>query len=223
MKVACSTFCHFDIITKHSVRLPDQTYSSIMQMGSNLGLSSSILMNYVDASPTVGNMDPVVVAGVYEPIMPSTETIFGMTLIVVLCALTAWIWQNQVVPTARTNLAISKSRGPLKEYLDELKASDPRKRDDELVETDASGGTSVSPQPNRQLQGGRAMERWLFTDWLRDNKSDRRAGRQKEPALPILRNEKWNSGDNPILVATLLIGLGVVLTAFTERVASLAF
>jgi hypothetical protein len=45
---------------------------------------------------------------------------------------------------------------------------------------------------------GRGFERWLFTDWL--TKSDKKGGRQKEPALPILKQVKWNSGDNPVLV-----------------------
>ena len=45
---------------------------------------------------------------------------------------------------------------------------------------------------------GRDFERWLFTDWL--NKPDKKGGRQKEPALPILKQAKWNSGDNPVLV-----------------------
>ena len=45
---------------------------------------------------------------------------------------------------------------------------------------------------------GRDFERWLFTDWL--NKLDTKGGRQKEPAFPILKEAKWNSGDNPVLV-----------------------
>ena len=214
MKGSCLAFCQHAITSnKHLTR---------RHLSSNVGPAASLSIEHVDATPTVGNMEPVMVTSVYEPIMPSTETILGMTLIVVLCAFTAWIWQSQVVPTARTNLAISKSRGPLKEYLDELKASDPKTRDKDLVETVANEDTLSSQQSSQPLNSnGRAMERWLFADWLKDNKSERRAGRQKEPALPILKSAKWNSGDNPVLVATLLIGLGVVLTAVTERVASL--
>ncbi len=165
-------------------------------------------------------------AGVYEPILPSTETLLGMGLIVVLCVIVAWVWQNQVVPTSRTNLAISKSRGQVKEYLDELRASDVK-----YYQNDgASDNTTTlviaddlpSMQQGRQRSGdARAIERWLFTDWLRDNKSERRSGRQKDPALPILKDAKWNSGDNPVLAATLLIGLGVIFTAISERVTTL--
>jgi hypothetical protein len=60
------------------------------------------------------------------------------------------------------------------------------------ITTDAVDST-VTPPNN-----GRDFERWLFSDWL--NKSTTKGGRQKEPALPILREAKWNSGDNPVLV-----------------------
>jgi len=67
-----------------------------------------------------------------------------------------------------------------------------------------------------QEDSTRPVEQWLFTDWLEQQKA--RGGRQKEPALPILKSAKWNSGDNPVLVATALIGAGVVFTSVTERV-----
>jgi hypothetical protein len=118
-------------------------------------------------------------------------------------------------------LAISKSRGEVKEYLDELKASDPS-----LVETDedefdgvATNSTETAPT-TATTKEDRGFERWLFTDWLIDNKSARQAGRQKEPALPILKNAKWNSGDNPVLAATALLSMGLLFSAVTERVAS---
>lgn len=53
-----------------------------------------------------------------------------------------------------------------------------------------------SVKPN--VGDGRDFERWLFSDWL--NKPGAKGGRQKEPALPILKEAKWNSGDNPVLV-----------------------
>lgn len=65
----------------------------------------------------------------------------------------------------------------------------------------------------------RAFERWLFTDWL--DKPPSQGGRQKEPALPVLKDAKWNSGDNPVLAATALIMGGVLVTAVVERVSSL--
>lgn len=56
----------------------------------------------------------------------------------------------------------------------------------------------------------RGLERWLFTDWLEGSK-------QKPSALPVLKKAKWNSGDNPVLVATTLILLGVTITSVTEK------
>lgn len=181
-----------------------------LSMGTSTWLADAV------ASDSVGGP-------VYEPIMPQAETLVGMGIIVVLCVITGWVWANVVVPTSRTKLAISKSRGGVKEYLDELKVSDPSLADkDALIvaatETEADRENPISSDMNNQ--DDRAFERWLFTDWLQDNKSARKAGRQKEPALPILKDAKWNSGDNPILVATALISLGVLFTAFTERVLS---
>jgi hypothetical protein len=53
---------------------------------------------------------------------------------------------------------------------------------------------------------------------LVDNKSERRTGRQKEPAIPILRSAKWNSGDNPVVVAAALMVFGLLLTAVSENI-----
>lgn len=163
---------------------------------------------------------------VYEAILPPTATLVGMGLIVVLCALGSWVWANQVVPTSRAKLALSKSRGEVKEYLDELKASDPAMniQSDAANEVGANNLTMEQEElPSTVPQEGpdRNFERWLFTDWLQDNKSARKAGRRKEPALPILKDARWNSGDNPVLAASALIGIGVLFTVVTERVASL--
>jgi len=186
-------------------------------------------------------------SGVYEAVLPQTETLVGMGFIVVLCVVLYWVWENQVVPVSRTKLAISKSRGEVKEYLDELKASeiepDLPSSSSELMsseiasrtdsmgdsalqttnitvdsEEEITGSQSLGPPPATSLsKPNRAFEKWLFTDWLIDNKSEGKAGRQKEPALPILKNAKWNSGDNPVVVAAFLMMVGLVFTALTER------
>ena len=109
----------------------------------------------------------------------------------------------------RHELCISEVR----EYLDGLKTSD----DDAAIANEFNATTSTieelgtqdimeSNTADRSVDGttkpnvgdGRGFERWLFTDWL--NKPDAKGGRQKEPALPILKDAKWNSGDNPVLV-----------------------
>jgi hypothetical protein len=138
---------------------------------------------------------------VFEPILPDTSMLLGFAGIVVLSAIAGWVWANQVVPVSRTKLAMSKRSGPVKDYLDDLRES---------------GGNATASNANDT--DTREFEQWLFTDWL--EKPESKAGRQKEPALPILKNAKWNSGDNPVLAASALIGLGVLLTSVTERIAS---
>jgi hypothetical protein len=172
-------------------------------------------------------MDPArpTQTAVYEAVVPPTETLVGMGLIILLCVVVFNVWQNEVVPVSRTKLAISKSRGEVKEYLDELRASDPRfievNTNSTISTEQVSVGEKKSPvTPQISLSSDRTLERWLFTDWLIDNKSERKVGRQKEPAIPILKVAKWNSGDNPVVVASLLMLIGLVLTAVTEQIAS---
>jgi hypothetical protein len=138
----------------------------------------------------------------FEPILPETSVLLGFVGIVLVSALAGWVWANQVVPVSRTNLAISKRTGPVKDYLDELRAS----------------GANATVSNATDTGSSREFEQWLFTDWL--EKPEKKAGRQKEPALPVLKNAKWNSGDNPVLAASALIGLGVLFSSVTERIAS---
>lgn len=138
----------------------------------------------------------------FEPIVPDTSVLLGFLGIILVSAVAGWVWANQVVPVSRTNLAISKRTGPVKDYLDELRES----------------GANATASNATDTGSSREFEQWLFTDWL--EKPEKKAGRQKEPALPILKNAKWNSGDNPVLAASALIGLGVLFTSVTERIAS---
>ena len=215
--------------------------NSVSISSTSLALGSETL----DASVSSSTMEQP--SGVYEAVLPQTETLLGMGFIVVLCVVLYWVWENQVVPVSRTKLAISKSRGEVKEYLDELKsseiASDLPSSSSELMSSEIASGTDAEVdsalQTTNMIVGteeeitgiqslaplsatssstqNRAFEKWLFTDWLTDNKSERKAGRQKEPALPILKNAKWNSGDNPVVVAAFLMMVGLVFTALTER------
>ena len=173
---------------------------------------------------------------VFEPIMPQTETLVGMGAIVFLSVVVSWVWANQVVPVSRTKLAIDKNRGELKEYLDDLKASGGTEYnnidqgDGILQEMNSTSAVNSNDEATRTIQpltsastgDNRSFERWLFTDWLRDNKSARKPGRQKEPAIPILKDAKWNSGDNPVLVASTLIGLGVIVSSVIEQATTLS-
>ena len=210
--------------------LPSQRLTSSTTTFTSLSAEVSSMTGIVEQSPVV-----------YDAVMPPTETLIGMGVIVVLCVVVSWVWANQVVPTSRTNLVISKSRGEVKDYLDNLKESDPSlvmnettiNSSSSLMDTadnthgdvDDVAVDSIEEQNpavgRTEKKDDRAFERWLFSDWLNDNKSARKAGRQKEAALPILKNAKWNSGDNPVLAATALISLGVLFTAVTERIISM--
>jgi len=121
----------------------------------------------------------------------------------------------------------------VKEYLDELKTSGIDNLDDSIInettvittedESTTINSSNIDIDKSNELikpnvGDGRDFERWLFSDWL--NKPSSKGGRQKEPALPILKEAKWNSGDNPVLVTAAIMMLGVVLASITERVAS---
>ena len=87
----------------------------------------------------------------------------------------------------------------VKEYLDDLKTDNDTSVDDLDATTMISDAQDESVGNVERNEGdGRGFERWLFSDWL--NKPASKGGRQKEPALPILKDAKWNSGDNPVLV-----------------------
>jgi hypothetical protein len=152
---------------------------------------------------SAGVESSVAAATTFEPILPDTSAILGFVGIILVSAVAGWVWANQVVPVSRTNLAISKRTGPVKDYLDELR---------EVGANATVSNTTDSTVSNRKF------EQWLFTDWL--EKPASKGGRQKEPALPFLKKAKWNSGDNPVVAATALIGLGVLFTSVTERIAS---
>jgi hypothetical protein len=123
-------------------------------------------------------------ATTFEPVLPDTSLLIGMGSVTILCVIAAIVWANQVVPVSRTKLALSKKKGgEVRDYLDELQESEDR-----------------------------GVEKWLFSDWLNNDK------RKKDPALPLLPKAKWNSGDNPVLVTSALLMVGVLIAAVTERV-----
>jgi len=163
---------------------------------------------------------------VFEPIAPDATALAAFASIVVVSAVAAWVWANQVVPVSRTKLALSKKQGPVRDYLEELReaAGNESSNDDTALAAVAAAVSSnsttitenVDIDANKSSKDDRAFERWLFTDWL--EKAPSKGGRQKPSALPVLKDAKWNSGDNPVLAATALILLGVVFTAVTERI-----
>ena len=166
----------------------------------------------------------------FEPIAPDTSILIGFGIVVILSIIASFVWANEVVPVSRTKLALSKRDGDVKKYLDELKEGGDY--NDASTNAGISGSTTdvslettsaatidgkESTLENQKSNDGRDFERWLFTDWLENNKSAGKPGRKKEPALPILKNAKWNSGDNPVLVTFAMMMVGVLIASVTER------
>jgi hypothetical protein len=81
----------------------------------------------------------------------------------------------------------------------------------ELSKSKSEGGEVREYLEDLRDDETRAVEKWLLADWL--------AGKTKKPAaLPFLKKAKFNSGDNPILAASGLIGAAVITTAIVEQV-----
>jgi len=172
--------------------------TSVLQLlPSNLLDASQSIASAATTSEVFAGTHAITSAKEFEPILPDTSALLGILAIVLASAAATWVWANQVVPTSRTKLALQKREGgEVNDYLEELKA-------------------------DKKLENGgeRKLEQWLFTDWLEQKSA--KTGRQKEPALPILKKAKWNSGDNPVLAATALIMAGVFLASAIEKLTAL--
>lgn len=164
----------------------------------------------LSTSSTFLGLESVTTTQTFDAVLPDTSLLIGMGSVLLLCVLAAIVWANEVVPVSRTKLAISKSRGEVREYLDGLE----KKSLDGVANEEPTEVQSRSAIED----DGRDFERWLFADWL--DKSASKGGRQKEPALPVLKDASWNSGDNPVLVTAGIMMIGIVLASITERIAS---
>lgn len=142
-------------------------------------------MSLIETIPASLVADSTGEARVFEPVAPDSSLLIGFGAVVVICAVAGYVWAEEVVPVSRTKLAISKRSGGVKDYLDELRDSEPTST--EMVEEEQSPASTETIKPD--VGDGRDFERWLFSDWL--NKPASKGGRQKEPALPILKNAKW--------------------------------
>jgi hypothetical protein len=69
----------------------------------------------------------------------------------------------------------------------------PKKRM-EVAKSKANGEIrSMLDDIRESSEGEKQLQKWFFSDWLRKEK--------KPAAIPFLKKAKWNSGDNPVLVA----------------------
>jgi len=114
--------------------------------------SSSVLGNTLQLATidtiTAATTAATTTATTFEPIAPDTTALLGFASIVVLCAVAAWVWANQVVPVSRTNLALSKRNGPVKEYLDELRQSGATGAGEQQDEASSSTTTTTASSFN---------------------------------------------------------------------------
>ncbi|KAJ1439128.1 hypothetical protein B484DRAFT_427824 [Ochromonadaceae sp. CCMP2298] len=145
-----------------------------------------------------------------------------------LLSASAYVWWSQVIPQKRTELAISKRSGDVREYLEGLRGEGAGGVGGVGEGAGVGGiggfgvggaGAEANADGEGELSGNlgsgnlgsgnlgnRRFEQWLFTDWVQKlptAKGSRgsTARPPKSAALPFLKKAKWNSGDNPILVA----------------------
>lgn len=121
----------------------------------------------------------------YGPVFDPT-VMYSMVGVTGVLGVTTAVWWNQVIPQKRLEVAKSKRKGEIKDYLDDLR---------EAGEVDE-----------------KSFERWLMTDWL-----EKVPGSDKPAAIPFIKKVKWNSGDNPVLVAFGGIMACVMAAALAER------
>ena len=215
MKIAPLAFLSFQGSRLESRPTSLQQVETRLHAGESLGVNfiTTGIPSFLTASEAV-----TVPQKTFEAVAPDTSILIGFGIVSVLSVIASQVWANEVVPISRTKLALSKRDGEVKEYLDGLKQASYYNSTTE-GELDMK---NLEIKPN--IGDGRDVERWLFSDWLNTNKSaSGGGGRKKEPALPILKKAKWNSGDNPVLVTAALMMIGIVVASVTERVGGSGF
>jgi hypothetical protein len=118
--------------------------------------STSILASPIDDLVLTSNSLTIAEATVrtFEPQM-DVQTTGGLLAVFLITTIAGSFWWNIIVPQKRTELSLSKGKGEIKEYLDELR--------------EAEGEDS------------RGLERWLFTDWLRKTPGSMKPGITAHP------------------------------------------
>ena len=128
----------------------------------------------------INESNDIIITKTFEPQL-QMEQLQSMGIVTSVLILVSLYWWNVVIPAKRTEVAKSKNRGEIKEYLDDIRDDDDRN-----------------------------FERWFLSDWLNKSKN-------KPAAIPFLKKAKWNSGDNPVLVAFAGIFSLVLVASIAER------
>lgn len=148
------------------------------------------------------SLQQAAVAGVFEPHIDGSVAA-AQAVVVGLTIGVAAYWWYAVVPSARRTLAKEKRAGFVRDYLLEL-----------------------------QNDSGRKLERWFYTDWLRQLQSAQKMGAQHrthdansaEGKDTISQNQQQSvdkqpyfwSLDNPILATAAIIGTVVLVSTFIQ-------
>lgn len=178
-----STICLFYLNTVYSFKT---LHSSVLPKARRLGGHSFPLSFPI----CVVNEEVTPLMKTYAPELTS-DMLISMLSVSLLLLIATGFWWSTIIPQQRKKLALSKTRGEVKEYLEDLRSER------------SSEGTAGKSQ--------RGFERWLFADWLkRDNVA-------KPAAIPFIKKVKWNSGDNPVLVAFGGIMALVIAASIGER------
>ena len=193
--------------------------SSVQRRKSEAAAAARPLRMVVDAA-VVDSAVAAVAATPYVPSPMDTSMIVRQLAVIAASAGSFYFWWAVLVPAKRTELSKDKrdrGEGSLGGYLQELRDADKavaaaalasqfKSPEEELVvRAEGSGEGEVAVAVPVAVQDARTFERWLLRDWLSEQ------SQQKAAALPFLPKAKFNSGDNPILVATgLIMVTGVV-------------
>ena len=211
-----SSLLSFSLLTGAEEQQQQHSFQSISSLLTSSTESAGMVSTTILTAPPA-----VTEAKAFEAVAPDTTILIGFGIVFVLSVIASYVWSEQVVPISRTKLALSKRNGEVKNYLDGLKeGSDTSSVNANAISTEEDGvANSESVSDSSSNSGdGRGLERWLFSDWLVNNKSAGGGGRKKEPALPFLKKAKWNSGDNPVVVTAAIMMVGILIASVTERV-----
>jgi|AntRauTorckE5430_2_1112549.scaffolds.fasta_scaffold03760_2 hypothetical protein len=200
-----------------------QSFSSLLTSSSSSSeLQLQSQLQFTDSATATATTVLTEQTKTFEAVAPDTNILIGFGIVFILSIIASYVWAEEVVPVSRTKLALSKKNGEVNQYLQELKQGSINTSINADADADVQDGTTTATSTNMNtikpnVGDGRDLERWLFSDWLNDNKSAR-GGRKKEPAIPILKKAKWNSGDNPVVVTAAIMMVGIIIASVTERV-----
>lgn len=108
---------------------------------STISIKNKYKRNVILFDSINNNVNDIIVSKTFEPQFQA-ETLTSMGLVSITLLVVTLYWWNIVIPAKRTEVAISKNRGDIKEYLDDIRDNDEK-----------------------------AIEQWFLSDWLNKTKN----------------------------------------------------